>query len=122
MRSASALLTAILLFGSASLSFADQVRFTGNTTAELQLIQDVLRNVHLYSRARMKCDKLEKVVAEVLPRDFSKPGPPGPEKPPTTYERWLVTLCGTDVPFLISFWPATEGGTMFNVTEFPKSK
>ena len=121
MRSAPAMFAALLLIGS-DISYADQLRFTGNTTAEVRLIQDVLRNVQIYSRASMNCERLEKVVAEVLPRDFSKPGPVGPEKPPTTYERWIVTLCGTEVSFLMSFWPDTHRGTMFNVTEFPKSK
>ena len=122
MRIIAALLMSLISAGYAGLSHADQLQFTGNTTADVPLIKDALRNVQIYAQARMKCERLEKVVAEVLPKDFSRPGPPGPEQSPATYERWLVTLCGTNVPFLISFWPAAQGGTMFNVTEFPQSK
>lgn len=102
---------------------ADQVRFTGRTTADATLIRDTLRNVLVIARARLNRSSTNLVTAEVLPPGYVPVGskPEGSAK--TTYERWTVALCGNDVPFLIAFWGAPAGGTMFRVGyPFPSSE
>jgi len=101
---------------------ADQVRFTGRTTADRTLISDTIRNVLFVGKARLNCSELGLVEAEVLPKDYVPPKGPGQEgKAPTIYERWTATFCGQKVPLLIAFWPASDGGMMFRV-EYPYPK
>lgn len=95
---------------------ADQVHFVGQTTADPTLMRDALRNVLLIAQARLNCSTLEVVKSEIMPSLFTPPGGRGPEgSAKTTYERWTATLCGKDVPFLLGFWAASDGGTMFRV-------
>lgn len=96
---------------------ADQVHFTGATTADVTLIKDALHQILLYSNATEHCPTLEGVEAKILsptykPVDAAK----RPEAGKGTYESWTATLCGKPVKFLITFWPASDGGTMFAVT------
>ena len=111
------LLTAIA--GCAVLTAAsaqEQVRFTGNTSADANLIHDAFQNVALYIRESLKCPNIELVESEVLPEGAIKRDPTQPEGTgPATFERWTVTFCGKKRPFLIVFWPAKEGGTMYRV-------
>jgi hypothetical protein len=102
---------------------ADQVRFTGQTTADQMLAVDTLNTVARLGPARFNCPTVEAVEAQVLPESFIPPGKDNPEgSNPTTYERWDATFCGKVVPLLIAFWPAAEGGMMFRVgLPFPPS-
>lgn len=101
---------------------ADQVRFTGQTTASGPLIADTLNTVALLGPARFNCPTVEAVQAQVLPKTFTPPGKNNPEgSAPTTYERWDVTFCGKVVPLLIAFWPAADGGMMFRVSQHPNA-
>jgi len=100
----------------ASVMAQEQVRFTGTTTAGQQLIHDAFQNIAIYIRGSLKCNTIEEVVAEVLPdgtvkRDASQPE--GIE--PATYERWTVSYCGKKRSFVVVFWDAKEGGTMYRV-------
>lgn len=121
---------ALVLTAALSLSqpaFAQQVRFTGETTANETLLVDTLRTVALLGPGRFSCPTVEAVEAQVLPESFSPPGNDNPEGTnPTTYERWDANFCGKIVPLLIAFWPAEQGGMMFRVglpfpeaTDFP---
>ena len=95
---------------------AAQVRFTGDTTANVTLIQDALRNVMLFGSSQ-GCSSLELVEARVLsPGYVPKDAATRPEAGKGTYEAWTATLCGKPTKFLITFWPAAEGGMMFAVT------
>lgn len=95
---------------------ADQVRVTGYSTADATLIRDAVQQILLVSAGALECNELTAVEASVLPEDWRpadqkyRPGPAG-----TRYERWEATLCGRVVPFLLGFWDAPEGGTMFQV-------
>jgi len=110
-----------ILVLSAALAFAfpaaaDQVRFTGQTTADRTLTVDALNSVALVGRAQFNCPTVEAVDAHVLPKSFTPPGKDNPEgSHPTTYERWDATFCGKVVPLLIAFWPVADGGMMFRV-------
>ena len=96
---------------------ADQVRFTGQTTATEKLITDTLNTVAVLGPSRFNCPTIEAVEAQILPKSFTPPGKNNPEgSNPTTYERWGVTFCGKVVPLLIAFWPAADGGMMFRVS------
>lgn len=98
-------------------ALADQVRFTGNTTADVTLIKDALHNILLYGNATDHCATLESVEAKILSPSY-KPADAAtrPEAGKGTYESWTATLCGKPIKFLITFWPASDGGTMFAVT------
>lgn len=94
----------------------EQVRFTGTTTAGQQLIHDAFQNIAIYIRGNLKCNTIEQVVAEVLPdgtvkRDASQPE--GTEL--ATYERWTVSYCGKKRSFVVVFWDAKDGGSMYRV-------
>ena len=95
---------------------ADQVRVTGESTADATVIRDVLQQILLVGAGALECNQLTLVEASVLPEGWLpadpkyRPGPPG-----TRYERWEATLCGRVVPFLLGFWDAPGGGTMFQV-------
>jgi hypothetical protein len=103
---------------------AEQLRFTGQTRADVPLIKNVLRNVQLIAKARMSCEVIESVEALVLPDDFSPEGtgPEGDAK--AQYERWLVSLCGHKESFLVATWHQTNTpGVMFRVGfPFPSPK
>lgn len=95
---------------------ADQVRFTGQTTADQTLVVDTLNTVAKLGPARFNCPTVEAIEAHVLPKSFSPPGKDNPEGSNlTTYERWDATFCGKVVPLLIAFWRAPKGGMMFRV-------
>ena len=97
-------------------AFAQQVRFTGDTTANETLLLDTLRTVALLGPGQFNCPTVEAVEAQVLPESFSPPDNENPEgDSPTIYERWDATFCGKSVPLLIAFWPAEQGGMMFRV-------
>ena len=94
----------------------EQVRFTGDTTANEQLIQDVLQNIVEYVHESLKCPTIDGIESAVLPessvkRDASEPEGTGP----ATFERWTVSFCGKKQPFDVVFWEAKEGGTMYRV-------
>lgn len=113
VRSVSAL-AGILAVG-ASLA-QDQVRFTGNTTADEELVHDAFQNIALYVRESLKCPSIELVEAEVLPSGSVKRDTSQAEgSAPATYEQWTVSFCGKKQPFLVVFWSAKEGGTMYRV-------
>lgn len=96
---------------------ADQVRFTGKTTANERLIADTLNTVAVLGPSRFNCPTIEAVEAQPLPKSLTPPGKNNPEgSSPTTYERWDVTFCGKVVPLLIAFWHAADGGMMFRVS------
>ena len=98
-------------------ALADQVHFTGNTTADVTLIKDALQNILVYSKVAENCPTLDGVEAQILSPAY-KPvdAATRPEAGNGTYESWTATLCGKSVKFLITFWPASEGGTMLAVT------
>jgi len=104
-------------------ALAQQVRFTGDTTADETLLVDTLRAVALLGPAQFNCPTVEAVDARVLPESFSPPGNDNPEGDnPTIYERWDATYCEKVVPLLIAFWPASQGGMMFRVgAPFPEA-
>ena len=94
---------------------ADQVRFTGTTTADVTLIQDALRYVLLIGESQ-NCSSLEAVESVILsPRYKPKDAATRPESGNGTYEAWTATLCGKPTKFLMTFWPAEQGGTMLAV-------
>ena len=109
---------ALLLLGlmPTSVLAQEQVRFTGTTSADKQLIHDAFQNIALYVHDSLKCNTIEQVAAEVLPdgtvkRDAAQPEGTGP----ATYERWTVTYCGKKQSFLVVFWEAKERGTMYRI-------
>jgi len=94
----------------------EQVRFTGNTSADETLIHDAFQNIAFYVRESLKCPSIELVEAEVLPEGAVKRDATQAEgTAPAIYERWTVTFCGRKQPFLVVFWDAKEGGTMYRI-------
>ena len=95
---------------------ADQVHFTGTTTASETLIRDTLQTILRTAYLRTRCAALSSVDAAILspgyrPKDSRYRVGEGKR----TYERWSVVLCGKTIKYLITFWPAADGGTMFSI-------
>jgi hypothetical protein len=100
-----------------------QVHFTGQTTADVTLIKDVLGNIQLYGEATLKCATLESVTSEILPKSYQRPMPAPEGSNPARYERWTVTMCSTSTDFLVTFWrPPGDDGTAFGVEAFRPPK
>lgn len=120
-------LAALLCF-TATPAAAQQVRFTGYTTAEPTLIRDTLNQLVRHAAATQACTELTAVEAAVLPPDY-RPADPryraaaeGAAED-VTYERWDAMLCGRTVAYLVGFWPSPEGGTMFQLSHpFPSGE
>jgi hypothetical protein len=105
-------------------SKADQLKFTGQTRADVPLIKDVLRNVQMIAKARMSCESIESVEATVLPDGFSPEGARPEGEANAQYERWQISLCGSKEDFLVATWrqPNTPG-VMFRIGfPFPSAK
>lgn len=115
MRRPTSFLLFLLLLGTARPAHADQVHFTGTTSVDQVVIRDTLQNILQIAAAR-GCNQLTAVEARMLPSeyhpaDYRNHG----ERPGLRYERWDVTLCGGALPFLLGFWQAADGGTMFQI-------
>lgn len=110
-----AIFTFVVAIGAPQPARADQVHFTGHTTVDELVIRDALQNILRVAVAREQCNQLSAVEARVLPADYRPADPAYRVAPDARYERWEVTLCGRVVPFLLGFWSAPEGGTMFQV-------
>lgn len=94
-----------------------ELTFSGTTSASQLLIQDVVRNVMEVGGDELNCSRPDEVIAEALPEDFAPPTPdPAPEgASEPIYERWTVSFCGNQVPFLLTFWNLEQGGTAFDL-------
>jgi hypothetical protein len=100
-----------------SVAYADTFRFTGATTVDMTVAKGALKNIQLIGLGTLGCGTIGAVEAEVLPPSYSPRNTDnyaGSAK--ETYERWTVTLCGKATPFLLGFWPASDGGMMFHVS------
>jgi hypothetical protein len=96
---------------------ADQLHFTGQTRVDGAVVRDAMQNVAQVAAGAEHCNQLTAVEASLLPDGWAPSDPAyrvGPAAS-TRYERWDVSLCGRTVPFLLGFWPAPEGGMMFQV-------
>jgi hypothetical protein len=111
------ILAAVAMLSSATMGSAQsEVRFTGETTADEALIDDVMRNLVSYIHDSLRCENVELVEAKVLPAESIERDPADPEgKNPATYERWDARYCGTSKSFLVVFWASKQGGTMFRI-------
>lgn len=110
---------AVVIAGSVTLcaapAMAEQLRFTGQTTANVMLIKETLRNIQLVGQGQRNCGVISAVDARVLPESYLPTGAYRVGKGKVVYETWSTTMCGDVVKFLISFWPAPDGGTLFAV-------
>src|SRR5689334_2827885 len=94
----------------------EQIHFTGQTTADALLIHDALGSIAGYLKENANCPSVGDVQSEILPEDSVKRDPKQPEgTSPATYELWTSTSCGKQQAFLVVFWAAKEGGTMFRI-------
>ena len=95
---------------------AEQLRFSGQSTADMALIKDTLGHIQVVGQGQRDCGVISAVDASILPEGYS-PADSGYRvgQGKVTYESWSATMCGETVKFLISFWPASDGGTMFAV-------
>jgi hypothetical protein len=95
---------------------ADQVHFTGETTAGEVLIRDTLQTIAQFAYSSRNCRSVSAVEARILPEDYVPANPQyrlGTGK--VVRETWTATLCGEKTRFLISFWPDGKGGTFFGI-------
>jgi hypothetical protein len=99
----------------ATSAMAEQLRFTGQTTANLVLIKDTLRQIQLVGQAQNNCGVVSAVEASILPKGFQPSKAYRVGDGSIIYETWSTTMCGKEIKFLISLWPAPNGGMMFAV-------
>jgi TPR repeat protein len=114
-----AMLTSVCLLAT-TVVHAQQVRFTGQTHANAQLIHDVMQTVAMLGRGRYHCAAPDLVEAQLAPPDFAVERWQSMARAASiTYERWNVSLCGTVAPFAIGYWPSPDGSFLFAITEWP---
>ncbi|HTK86050.1 MAG TPA: hypothetical protein VL625_13280 [Patescibacteria group bacterium] len=94
---------------------AKNVEFKGKTTADAALVNSVFSNIMSISVKRLKCGSATQVTQEILPATYKPGGETFDNLTTTTFEKWTPTLCGREISFLVGFWPAADGGTMFRV-------
>lgn len=94
------------------------VRFTGKTNANPATVNNVVGNIMRVSADRLHCRQATQIMQEILPARYKPMGETFDDPARTTFEKWTATLCGRETPFLVGFWPAADGGTMFRVV-FP---
>jgi len=99
----------------ATSAIAEQLRFTGQTTANVVLIKDTLRQIQLVGQAQNNCGVISAVEANILPKNFQPSKAYRVGAGSVTYETWSAMMCGNEIKFLISFWPSPDGGMMFAV-------
>ena len=99
----------------ATSAMAEQLRFTGQTTANVVLIKDTLRQIQLVGQAQNNCGVISAVEASILPKNFQPSKAYRVGAGSVIYEAWSTMMCGNEIKFLISFWPAPDGGMMFAV-------
>jgi hypothetical protein len=114
-------LVAFALFFATAAAFAQtEVQFKGETTADETLIRDVMQHLISYIHDKLKCENVELVEAEAVPKESIQRDPADPEgTQPATYENWVATYCGTSKSFRVVFWASKEGGTMFRIALRP---
>jgi hypothetical protein len=96
------------------LSPADELPpFEGQTIADAVLKGDALKVITMIAHAKLNCSVIDRVKTEpaVRHRHGSLPGAAGP----ATYERWTINACSKEQPFSVTFYPAKDGGMMFQV-------
>ena len=95
---------------------ADQVHFTGETTASAVLIKDTLQTIAQYGYSLRRCPAPSAVEAKILPTSYVPRNPQYRLGTGTVVrEMWNVTLCGEKIRFLVTFWPDGSGGSMFGI-------
>lgn len=99
----------------ATSAIAEQLRFTGQTTANVVLIKDTLRQIQLVGQAQTNCGVISAVEASILPKNYQPSKAYRVGTWSVIYETWSTMMCGNEIKFLISFWPAPDGGMMFAV-------
>ena len=100
-----------------------QVHFTGQTTADVVLIKDVLGTIQLYGQSVTECASIESVSAELLPQWYLPPRPAPEGKNRARHEKWVVTMCQVPSTFLVTLWkPSGDDGITFAVSPFRPSK
>ena len=95
---------------------ADEIYFHGKTTAKPDVVEAVVKQITDVGVGELDCNAVETVDFKILPPTYAPPAiddPAGPAK--ETYERWTVSMCGQNSPFLIGFWRATDGAAKFRV-------
>jgi hypothetical protein len=91
------------------------IQFSGKTTAGPALVNNVIANIMSISTKRLKCGSITQVTQEIMPARYKPGGETFDESATMTFEKWIPTLCGKEIAFLVGFWPVADGGTMFRV-------
>ncbi len=95
-------------------------QFTGDTQADEALRKDISRTILVPLRILNRCSGEEKIATRVVKvnppvagasNDFVRLG--------TTYEHWIVGMCGQRYAYQILLAPSPRGGTDFSVRPMP---
>jgi hypothetical protein len=90
---------------------------SGETKAGDTLKSDTARNISTWAKIETKCDHIDSIQTKII-----KTNPIGTGKSVASREygsvdeKWVVNLCGTSIPFLVTFTPDGQGGTFFRTS------
>ncbi len=95
---------------------ADDIYFHGKTMAKPDVVKAVLKQITDVGVEELGCNTVETVDFKILPPAYAPPPIDDPAGPPKeTYEKWTVSMCGQNSPFLVGFWRAADGAAKFRV-------
>jgi len=97
---------------------ATSAPFSGATVADNTLKSDTAAHLSMLAKFETKCDKVDSIQAETI--KVNAVGTDGKSKGCHEYgcvdERWIVSLCGKQKSFLVTFTPDGKGGAYFSTT------
>jgi hypothetical protein len=111
---------AIFLAAAASPAFAQStdIKFVGQSRATVPLKRDIVTAIAAYSKARHSCGAVSAVEAAPLPQGYEpKTAMFRVSAPEHFYERWVVSLCGSQRAFFVAMWPSPKGGADYKILE-----
>lgn len=109
----------MVVLGSTSAHAADLPPFDGQTKATLTTKYGALGVISQLLHDSLGCSVVDHVASrplahgDAIPASISLPR----MTPPVTWERWTVTACQKERPFVVAFWPSKYGAYEFRVAQ-----
>ncbi|MDD3775519.1 MAG: hypothetical protein PHV08_06135 [Sulfurovaceae bacterium] len=109
-RSTFAIMAISTFFGCTS-----KVLISGESSAGPLLKSDTTRQVSLMAKIQAKCNKVDSISTQIIKINPIGTGKSAASKKyGSVDERWSVSLCNKNIPYLVTFTPDGEGGTYFS--------
>jgi len=93
------------------------VDISGDSRADNTLKSDVSRKLSLWAKTETKCEKVDSIQTQILKTNPIGTGDSVASKRyGSIEEKWVVNLCGQNIPFSVIFTPDGQGGTYFRTS------